>query len=72
MAQKHAIKFFFVFVTMNFLEKNYAKTEILNILKYKRLFKIVIINKIDKILLFYLITILFLLFGYFLLQIHLM
>ena len=29
--------------------QNYAKTEILNILKYKRLFKIVIINKIDNL-----------------------
>jgi len=29
--------------------QNYAKTELLNILKYKRLFKIVIINKIDNL-----------------------
>ena len=29
--------------------QNYAKTEILNILKYKRLFKVVIINKIDNL-----------------------
>lgn len=29
--------------------QNYAKTEILNILKYKRLFKIVVINKIDNL-----------------------
>ena len=29
--------------------QNYAKTELLNILKYKRLFKIVVINKIDNL-----------------------
>ena len=29
--------------------QNYAKTDLLNILKYKRLFKIVIINKIDNL-----------------------